>query len=232
VTITPAVTLGHNPSIEPAAKGKPLSAAHVQTFKQLFEKRMKRAAIIGFVLLLRCACSHAEDCAAKFRIGEFGIPQSDPVIASGALYGTESEPVYMEKKAVTETPEVCRYVYAFDVFRPTLDKDERFLIAGCYGDFNGDNKRDYVLMLRSASDQKIRLQVYIWSIAGYQAIPVQGARQFDAELPIPMCERMPKNRIFVGLENQQFTVKGDVLHYGVYSYFWEGNGLRGILTSD
>lgn len=193
---------------------------------------MKRTLIIGIILLLRCGYSHAEDCTKKFRIGEFGIPQSDPVIKSGVLYGREFEPVYMEKQKVNAEPDVCRYVYAFDVFRLTLKKEKRFLIAGCYGDLNGDNKRDYVLLLRNASDQRIRLQVFVRLATGYRVIPVQEPRDFAVELPIPMCERKPSNGIFIGLEEQKYKVSGDILHYGWYSYFWEGNGLKEIITSD
>jgi hypothetical protein len=34
------------------------------------------------------------------------------------------------------------------------------------------------------------------------------------------------------LEEQTYKVTGDLIRYGWYTYFWEGNGLREILTSD
>ena len=185
-----------------------------------------------FFLLASSGYLHAEDCTKKFTIGEYGIPQSDSVVASGLPYGKQYEPVYMEKREVQDTPELCAYVYTFDVFQLKLKREGRFLLAGCYGDFNGDGKRDYALLLRNISDETIQLRVFIHEPDGYRVMPIQKPAALKDESPIPICIRKPPDGIFVGLEEQKYKVTGDLIHYGWYTYFWEGNSLREILTSD
>ncbi len=185
-----------------------------------------------FFLLASSGYLHAEDCTKKFTIGEYGIPQSDSVVASGLPYGKQYEPVYLEKREVQEKLELCAYVYTFDVFQLRLKREGRFLLAGCYGDFNGDGKRDYTLLLRNIADETIQLRVFIHEPDGYRVIPIQKPAALKDESPIPICIRKPPDGIFVGLEEQKYKVTGDLIHYGWYTYFWEGNSLREILTSD
>ncbi len=185
-----------------------------------------------FFLLASSDYLHAEDCTKKFTIGEYGIPQSDSVVASGLPYGKQYEPVYLEKREVQEKLELCAYVYTFDVFQLRLKREGRFLLAGCYGDFNGDGKRDYTLLLRNIADETIQLRVFIHEPDGYRVIPIQKPAALKDESPIPICIRKPPDGIFVGLEEQKYKVTGDLIHYGWYTYFWEGNSLREILTSD
>jgi hypothetical protein len=193
---------------------------------------MKRV-IISCIFVLACrSYLHAEDCAKQFTIGEFGIPQSDSVVASGLPYGKQYEPVYMEKREVQEQPEVCPDVYASDVFQLKLTREDRFLLAACYGDLNSDGKRDYALLLRNIADGTIQLRIFIHTPGGYRVIPVQKPVAFKDEPYIPQCIRKPLDGIFVGLEQETYKVTGDLIRYGWYTYFWEGNGLREILTSD
>ena len=193
---------------------------------------MKTVIISCIFLLASRSYLQAEDCAKKFMIGEFGIPQSDSVVASGLPFGKQYEPVYMEKREVPEKPEVCPDVYAFDVFQLKLTREDRFLLAACYGDVNSDGKRDYAVLLRNIAEESIELRVFIHTPDGYRVIPVQKPVAVKDELYIPHCIRKPSDGIFVGLEEQQYTVTGDLIRYGWYTYFWEGNGLREILTSD
>jgi len=187
---------------------------------------------ISIFSLLSSAPLWAEDCSRKFPSGEFGIPQSDPIAASGKLFAEGLIPLYMEKQRIEETPEVCRDVYAFDVFRLTLEKKKDYLYAGCYGDFNHDGVRDYVLLFASAPDRKkTQLKAFIHTGDGYRAISLgQGGVMDDGH--IPYCIRRPSNGIFRGLEGQEYKVPGDLVTYGWFTYFWENNDLREILTSD
>ncbi len=193
---------------------------------------MKTVIISCAIVLASSGYLHAEDCTKKFMIGEYGIPQSDSVVASGLPHGKQYEPVYMEKREVQDTPELCAYVYTFDVFQLKLKREGRFLLAGCYGDFNGDGKRDYALLLRNIADETIQLRVLIQAPDGYRVMPIQKPVVFKDDHPMPSCIRKPPDGIFIGLEEQKYKVTGDLIHYGWYTYFWEGNGLREILTSD
>jgi hypothetical protein len=193
---------------------------------------MKTLIISLTFLMMFCADLRAVDCSNKFPIGEFGIQQSDPIVASGKLFGEGFTPVYMEKRKVEQTPEVCRYVYARDVFRLTLDEDNDFLYAGCYGDLKGDGARDYVLLLASgANRKKTQLMAFIPRANGYRAIPLGKGGEIGNGF-IPQCIRRPSSGVFEGLEGQRFNVVGDLVRYGWYTYFWEKNDLREILTSD
>jgi hypothetical protein len=196
------------------------------------EVRMKKVIISCIFLFASSSYIHAEDCTKQFTIGEFGIPQSDSVVVSGLHYGNQYEPVYMEKREVQEKPEVCPDVYAFDVFQLKLKREDSFLLAACYGDLNSDGKRDYALLLRNIADETIGLRVFIHTPDGYRIIHVQKPVAFKDEPSIPQCIRKPPDGIFVGLEEQKYKVTGDLIRYGWYTYFWEGNGLREILTSD
>jgi hypothetical protein len=193
---------------------------------------MKTVIISCIFLLASRSYLQAEDCTKQFAIGEFGIPQSDSVVVSDLPYGKQYDPVYMEKREVQEKPEVCPYVYAFDVFQLKLTREDRFLLAACYGDVNSDGKRDYAVLLRNIAEESIELRVFIHTPDGYRVIPVQKPVAFKDEPYIPHCIRKPSDGIFIGLEEQKYKVTGDLIRYGWYTYFWEGNGLREILTSD
>ena len=188
--------------------------------------------IIGLTfLVMSCADLRAEDCSKKFPIGEYGIPQSDPVVSSGKLFGEGFTPVYMEKQKVEQAADVCRYVYATDVFRLTLDKGKDFLYAGCYGDLKGEGARDYVLLLASGTDRKrTQLVTFIHQKNGYRAA-LLGKGDVIGNGFIPQCIRRPSGGVFEGLEGQKFHVVGDLIRYGWYTYFWEKNNLREIVTS-
>ena len=193
---------------------------------------MKALIISSIFLMLGCAQLRAEDCSEKFRVGEFGVPQSDSIVASGKLYGPEFVAVYMEKQRVEDAPEVCRYVYAFDVFRLTLDRREDFFYAGCYGDINGDGARDYVLLLTSAGDERrTQLKAFIHTGDGYRVVSLGQGGVIDSGY-IPRCIRRPPDGIFHFLEDGEVKVVGDLITYGWYTYFWENDDLREILTSD
>ena len=146
---------------------------------------MKTVIISCIFLLAGRSYLHAEDCTKQFPIGEFGIPQSDSVVVSGLPYGKRYEPVYMEKREVQEKPEVCPDVYAFDVFQLKVKREDRFLLAACYGDLNSDGKRDYALLLRNIADDTIELRVFIHTPDGYRVIPVQKPVAFKDEPYIP-----------------------------------------------
>lgn len=181
---------------------------------------MKTVIICCAILLISCGYSQAEDCTKGFPVGEYGIPQSDSIVASGSLYGNEFEPVYMKKQRVDEEgPDACRYVYTFDIFRLKLKKEEGFLFAGCWGDFNGDGKRDYALLLRSIADQKIQLRVFIQSINDYRVVPIWNPVDFNDDHPIPICIRKPSDGTFIGIWKEKYKVIGDLINYGWYTYF-------------
>jgi hypothetical protein len=193
---------------------------------------MKTVIISCLFLLASSGALHAADCTQKFTIGEYGIPQSDSAITSGLPYGKQYEPLYMEKRAIQEKPEVCPYVYAFDVFQLKRKRQPKLLLAGCYGDVNSDGKRDYALLLRNIADDTVQLRVFIHTPDGYRVILVQKPVAFEDDQYIPHCIRKPPNGLFIGLEEQRYHVAGDLIGYGWSTYFWEGNGLREILTSD
>ncbi len=195
----------------------------------------RKTAVLSLLFLLSvCGSAYAEDCTRKFPAGEYGIPVSDAVLASGALPCDGLRPVYLIKRKVEDTPELCRYVNVFDVFRLTLEKGEGRLFAGCTVDLNGDGKKDYVLLLAGNADtRKAVLTAFINTSKGYRGIPLSntGGGPGDDEL-IPHCIRKPAGGIFTGLEGARYAVTGDLVTYGWYTYYWEKDGFKQVLTSD
>jgi hypothetical protein len=194
---------------------------------------MKRVFFTCLALLASSSYVHAEDCSQKFKLGEYGLPQSDAVAASKLHDEKRYTPVYMEKRAFHEKSELCRMVSTLDVFQLHLKKQNTFLLAGCHADFNSDGKRDYALLLRNIADDTIQLHVFIHATDGYRDIPLQTPKALqDFEQPIPVCIRKPPDGIFHGFDQDTFAVTGDLVSYGWYAYYWEGNGLKEIITTD
>jgi hypothetical protein len=193
---------------------------------------VNKVVITCIVFLASSSYLHAEDCTKQFTIGEYGIPQSDSVATSNLPIGKQHKPVYMEKRDVQEKPEDCTDVYPSDVFQLQLKRHDTYLLAGCYGDVNSDGKRDYVLLLRNIPDDTIQLHVFIHTPDGYRDIPIRQPVALKDGQSIPQCIGKPADGIFVGLEEQKYNVTGDLVRYGWYTYFWEGNNLKEILTSD
>ena len=159
-----------------------------------------KTVIISCLFVLACrSYLHAEDCTKQFTIGEFGIPQSDSVVVSGLPYGKQYEPVYMEKREIQEKPEVCADVYAVDVFQLKRTREDRFLLAACYGDLNSDGNRDYAVLLRNIADGTIELRAFLHRPDSYRVIPVRKPVALKDEPYIPQCIRKPLDGIFVGL---------------------------------
>jgi hypothetical protein len=193
---------------------------------------VNKVVITCIVFLASSSYLHAEDCTKQFTIGEYGIPQSDTVVASNLPIGKQHKPVYMEKRVVQEKPEDCTDVYPSDVFLIQLKRYDTYLLAGCYGDVNSDGKRDYALLLRNIADDTIQLHVFIHTLDGYRDILIQQPVALKDGQYIPQCIRKPADGIFVGLEERKYHVTGDLVRHGWYTYFWEGNNLKEILTSD
>jgi hypothetical protein len=193
---------------------------------------VKNVIITCIVLLASINYLHAEECSKQFTIGEYGISQSDAIVTRGLSFGKQYEPMYMEKREIHEQNEHCPDVYPSDVFALHLKRQHTFLFAGCFGDVNSDGKRDYALLLRNDADDTIQLHVFLHTPDGYRDIPIQKPVALKDGPYIPQCIRKPPNGIFVGLEQQTYKVIGDLVRYGWYTYFWEGNSLKEILTSD
>ncbi len=118
---------------------------------------LARLLIVFWILLLAPApgAAVATDCAQHFAPGAYGVPATDPAVRAVLLTVPGFRPIYLEKQIVEETdPAVCDYVTSYDVFRLSY-REPRPLLAGCYGDFNGDGRRDYALLLQGAGGEVI-----------------------------------------------------------------------------
>ena len=94
------------------------------------------------------------NCSDRFQPGSYGVPADETAVRAGALAVSGFAPMYLEKRKVeVSDPAVCRYVTAYDVFRLNPGQGGG-LLAGCYGDFDGDGRRDYALLLREVEARK------------------------------------------------------------------------------
>lgn len=76
------------------------------------------------------------------------------------------------------------------------------MLAGCYGDFNGDGRRDYALLLQGA-----------------------GAEVIPPLWPGPYCRNKPPNGQYKAFESS-VRVVGDVIQVGWYGYYWLPKTMR------
>lgn len=168
----------------------------------------------------------AVDCADRLRVGDYGVPVNEPAVRTGALAVLGFAPIYLEKRTVVESdPSVCEYVTTSDVFRLTSRRGSG-LLAGCYGDFDGDGRRDYALLLREVGGTKVVPYVFLARPPHYVAFALgrivdpYGFGEDPSVWPGPFCHRKPENRLYPALEGHVIHVFGDVIQVGWYVYYW------------
>lgn len=195
---------------------------------------LNRRSLIAVMLLLTLSVvlardGDAVDCSGRFRVGAYGVPADDPALRSGALTVQGFTPIYLNKQRLEETDsETCRYVTAYDVFRLVYKGRVGLLVAGCYGDFDGDGRRDYALLLASAEGDKALPYVFLARGTGYLVVvldPVVDPYGFNRDRslwPGPFCLKKPATGVFKGFD-EETTVVGDVIQVGWYGYVWRRN---------
>jgi hypothetical protein len=173
----------------------------------------------------------ATDCAVQFAPGAYGVPATDPAVRAGLLTVAGFRPIYLEKRSVEEAdPAVCVYVTAYDVFRLSY-QEPRPLLAGCYGDFNGDGRRDYALLLQGAGGEVIP-HVFLAVPPRYRVFALPkvtdpyGFNEDRTLWPGPFCQKKPANGQFKFLESGSVHVVGDVIQVGWYGYYWSPDTVR------
>jgi len=165
------------------------------------------------------------DCAQRFAPGAYGVPATDPAVRAGWLTVSGFRPIYLEKRSVEETdPAVCDYVTAYDVFRLNY-REPRPLLAGCYGDFKGDGRRDYALLMRAA-DGEVIPHVFLAAPSRYRVFKLPrvtdpyGFNENRTLWPGPFCHKKPAGGQYKFLEGGSVHVVGDVIQVGWYGYYW------------
>jgi hypothetical protein len=106
------------------------------------------------------------------------------------------------------------------------------LLAGCYGDFDGDGRRDYALLLASASGDKVLPHVFLARGGRYRVVvldPVTDPYGFNEDpfsLAWSVLSKRPRSGVFEGFDDEKTTVVGDVIQVGWYGYAWRRKGER------
>jgi hypothetical protein len=203
-----------------------------------------RWAWIGCVTVLSSGMPNVSktlDCSDKFPVGLFALTPSDVARVAGAVTGFSS--VYVAKRPVpmeaSAAGDPCEFVYGFDVFRFTDDKEPGALVAGCRGDFDGDGDRDYVVLLRRRTDG-VRLAYAFLARGGtFKAIEI-GSYGDPPAWSGPHCSPRPQSGIFEAPDfegtggGEKVRVIGDLITMGWFTYYWrpELNRFGAILTTD
>lgn len=180
-----------------------------------------------------------KDCADKFPIRDYGVPQSEQVFSENKLRIVGYEFIYLVKKRLELKESDCAYVTTSDVFRLSYEKKPEMLVAGCQGDFDGDSQRDIALILRNKKTNEISPFVFLHRDNRYEKINLGEVRDrygFDEDKhnsPGPFCLRKPKSGIFVGpYDPEQYHVVGDLIVVGWLTYFWARNTFKSTFTTD
>jgi hypothetical protein len=97
-------------------------------------------------------------CAERFQAGSYGVPVDELACRTGAFTVYGFAPMYLKMQNFELSHDAdCRYSTAYDVFRLILGQGGRSL-AGCYGDFDGDGRRDYALRLKGFDIDRAKLK--------------------------------------------------------------------------
>jgi hypothetical protein len=200
-------------------------------------------ALLGGLLALVAgmpAAGHAADCAEKFPIGRFALTRSD---AARITMVAGFSPVYVLRKPVETTSsdasDPCELVYGFDVFELTDGAPPGALVAGCRGDFDGDGRPDYVLLLRRQSDGVKLVYAFLARGATFDAIELAPYGEPPAWSG-PFCLSRPQSGIFEAPDfegagrGERVRVVGDLVTVGWSTYYWRPALRRfdAILTTD
>lgn len=179
------------------------------------------------------------NCSERFQPGSYGVPVDEPAVRSGALAVSGFAPIYLEERKVEVSRSAdCRYVTAYDVFRLTPVQSGG-LLAGCYGDFDGDGRRDYALLLREVGGTNVKAYVFLARSPRYIAVALgrvtdpYGFNEDPSLWPGPFCYRKPENGTYKALESE-IRVFGDVIQVGWYAYYWlpAEQRFQGVLVED
>ncbi len=181
---------------------------------------LARFLILFWILLLvpLPAATTATDCAQRFAPGAYGVPATDPAVRASLLTVPGFRPIYLEKH---------------------IDREPRPLLAGCYGDFDSDGRRDYALLLQGAGGEVIP-HVFVAVPPRYRVFVLPkvtdpyGFGEDRTLWPGPFCQKRPANGQYKFLESGSVHVVGDVIQVGWYGYYWspEVKRFEAVLIQD
>ena len=169
------------------------------------------------------------DCADRYQIGEYGVSAQDPVVVGGGLQVPGYQPFALRKTSVlAEKAAWCQYGSAYDIFRLEKTLEGPGLLAGCYGDFNNDSKRDYALFLWNVTGAESRAFVFMAQAGTFHPIelpPVSDPYGYNDDptyWPGPFCRQRPKDGKITPFDSEiSYDVYGDVIHLGWEAYYWD-----------
>jgi hypothetical protein len=196
--------------------------------------------VVGLAVLAKGSL-HAAECLDRFPEGRFGVPLSHLAVVTGQLAVTGFAPLYLTKQPVhVAEKETCDYVYPGDIFRVVESRPTGALLAGCMGDFEGDGRIAFALLMKRHRDGAVLPMVFRSRANRYEATPIDGIVDpygFDEDRSIwpgPMCLAKPPNGVFESEVGGKIAVVGDLFVIGWKTYFWNPSSKRfdAILTSD
>lgn len=104
-------------------------------------------------------------------------------------------------------------------------------LAGCYGDFDGDGRRDCALLLASPAGDKVLPHVFLAREETHRMFalnPVTDPYGFNEDRflwPGPFCLKKPETGLFEAFD-QATAVVGDVIQVGWHGYVWRPDAER------
>ena len=173
----------------------------------------------------------ALDCSQKFSGGVFGVPSACADVAAILAANKSFKPVYIEKTGRRGFKGDCSHVSANDYFRLVFTPSGTLGYAGCYGDFDGDCRRDYALLLADPTGHKTGPSVFLRRGDGFvktclwSECEKQGFSEQDAELSGPLRVDRPADGIFRSpYDERAHHVPGDLIAFGWFTYYWDSHG--------
>lgn len=182
------------------------------------------------------------DCSERFPIGTFALIEKDAPFLAARPSGFSV--VHILKKPLpmssSGSEDPCEFVYGFDVFELTRATAPGALVAGCAGDFEGNDARDYVVLLRRDNDGRYVPHVFLARGGTFQVVALEGHATDESSWFGPLCRAKPPAGIFEAPdfdgdgESVSVPVAGDLFTVGWWTYYWRPDLKRfdAILTTD
>jgi hypothetical protein len=197
--------------------------------------------IIGITYILAvCSIANAKDCSQYFPIGKFGLSQGEKVFSGNKLQIGDYEYIYMIKNSLESVGYGCEFVATRDIFKLSYIKEPDFLMAGCKGDFDGDSKIDFSLILRHKKTDNVLPFVFLNRGDHYLRITLDKISDrygFDEDkfsTPGPYCKKKPESgRLGADPgDSKKYNLIGDVITIGWRTYYWSNGKFESSWTSD
>lgn len=178
----------------------------------------------------------AVDVFECLREGDCWLEDGTPVLKSDSLAVKGWSRLYLELRPEREDvePEDCSVARIGQVFSMRYHWRPGFRLVGCRGDFDGDSRIDYCLLMHGQNDCRIVPYVFLGTTGPYRAVALEevfdpyGTARDSTSCPGPYRLAKPADGLFEFPNyddgTDQYRSVGDLIQVGWHTYAWTDSG--------